>query len=98
MNDLTTSQKKYLRGLAHTLDPVVLIGKKGLSAELCDAASQALDDHELIKIRFNDFKEDKKALTKLLEQNTESVLVGLVGNIAIFYKEQKNKQKRKIEI
>ena len=96
--NLTTTQKKYLRGLAHGLDPIVLVGKKGLTPELCSAVDEALKDHELIKIKFNDFKKDKKELIELLAQKTESVLVGLVGNIAIFYRKQKDKRKRKIEI
>ena len=98
MKDLTSAQKKYLRGLAHSLEPIVLIGKKGFSTELCEAITKALNDHELIKVKFNDFKEDKKELSCLLEQNTDSNLVGLVGNIAILYKEQKDKKKRRIEL
>ena len=98
MKDLTSAQKKFLKGLAHSLDPIVLIGKKGLTTELSDAVAHALDDHELIKVKFNEFKEDKKQLSKQLEQETESTLVGLVGNTVILYKEQKNKKKRKIEI
>ena len=98
MKDLTSGQKKILKGLAHNLDPVVLIGKKGLTTELMAAVVNALDDHELIKVKFNDFKEDKKQLAMKLEQNADCALVSLVGNIAILYKEQKNKKKRTIEI
>ena len=98
MKDLTSAQKKFLKGLAHSLDPIVLIGKKGLTTELSGAVAHALDDHELIKVKFNDFKDDKKQLSKQLGQDTESTLIGLVGNTLILYKEQKNKKKRKIEI
>ena len=57
MGKLKGFQKKYLRGLAHNLKPVVLIGQKGLTDDLIKSADRALDRHELIKVKFNEFKE-----------------------------------------
>ena len=48
---LSTSQKKHLRGLAHKLKPVVTIGDKGLSPGVMEEYRNALDHHELIKVR-----------------------------------------------
>ncbi len=56
MNTLTTKQKKYLRGRAHDLKPIVYIGQQGMSDAVLKDANRALDDHELIKIRFIDYK------------------------------------------
>lgn len=48
---LTGKQKRYLRGLGHSLSPVVTIGKGELSPSLIAETSSALDDHELIKVK-----------------------------------------------
>jgi RNA-binding protein len=93
-------QKKYLRGLAHGLKPVVLIGQKGLTDELVKSAEQALQIHELIKVKFNDFKEkdQKEQISNELERKTGSELIGSVGHIYIFFKQQDDPEKRRIEL
>jgi len=89
------SQKAYLLGLANALKPVVQIGKNGLTPELIDAISQALDAHELIKIKFMEFKEEKKTLSKLIGEQTQADLIGMIGNVAIYYKQNPNPEKKK---
>ena len=91
-------EKKYLRGLAHHLKPVVLVGKNGLTESLLAAIESALDDHELIKVKFNEFKEEKKTLSKEMERKSKAELVGLIGNVAIFYRRQAEASKRKIKL
>jgi RNA-binding protein len=93
-------QKKYLRGLAHSLKPVVLIGQKGLTDEVLRSASQAFEKHELIKVKFNDFKEkeQKVELSAHLEKATGSEIVGAIGHTVIFYKQQSDPEKRKIPL
>jgi RNA-binding protein len=66
MNTLTTKQKKYLRGRAHDLKPIVYIGQQGMSDAVLKDANRALDDHELIKIRFIDYKDEKRIWPKKL--------------------------------
>lgn len=95
---LTSGQRKYLRGLAHSLEPIALLGKHGLSDSFANSVAAALDAHELIKLRFNDFKEDKKALLADLTERTGSELVGLVGHVATLYKRQDDDLRRKIEL
>ena len=51
MIELTTAQRQYLKGLAHTLSPVVMIGEKGLSEAVLKEIGHALNAHELIKIK-----------------------------------------------
>jgi RNA-binding protein len=87
-------QRQYLRGLAHRLNPVVQIGKHGVSDEAVAEIDQALTDHELIKIRFNEFKEDKKNLSAGIADRSGSELVGMIGNVAIFYRENPEKTKK----
>ena len=97
---LTSSQMKYLRGLAHGLKPIVLIGQNGLNDAVVQAADSALNRHELIKVKFNDIKDkaQKKTYAASLESATKSSVVGMIGHIAIFYRPQKDASKRKISL
>ncbi|OVE81015.1 hypothetical protein BVY03_04985 [bacterium K02(2017)] len=94
---LSPKQRKKLRGMAHHYDPVVMIGKHGLSESVTQALSDALLSHELIKVKFQNFKDQKKEIALKVETTTKSHLVGLVGNIAIFYKQNPDPKKRKID-
>ena len=100
MTDLSSYQRKYLRGLAHGLKPIVFVGQKGLTSEVTAALDQALTTHELVKAKFIDDKDKVyKTLTiDLLEKATASAMVGLIGHIAIFYRPQPDPQKRKISL
>lgn len=93
-------QKQYLRGIAHGLKPVVYIGQNGLTDEVLRSANQALDSHELIKVKFNEFKEkdQKKELSLRLESATKSEVVGMIGHTAIFFRQQESPEKRKIKL
>jgi RNA-binding protein len=93
-------QKKYLKGLVHGMKPLVFVGQKGLSPTVTKAVDESLEKHELIKVKFIDFKEkdQKKELVGVIEKETESELVGMIGHIAIFYRHQKDPEKRKIKV
>ncbi len=93
-------QKKYLKGLGHAIKPLVFVGQKGLSPAVIKAADESLEKHELIKIKFIDFKEkgQKEEIAGIIESETASELVGMIGHIAIFYRQQKDPEKRKITI
>ena len=98
MEKLKGFQKKYLRSLAHRLKPVVMVGQKGLTAELIKSTDQALDRHELIKVKFNEFKEkDERAeISERIEQETGSEVVGTIGHTVILYRQQGDPEKRKV--
>ncbi|MBF0623741.1 MAG: ribosome assembly RNA-binding protein YhbY [Magnetococcales bacterium] len=95
---LTGSQRKYLRGLAHGLKPVVLVGRGGVSAALLEELDQALESHELIKVRFNGFKEEKKDLIGEMARVTGAVAVGLIGHIAILFRPRRDPDKRMLQV
>ena len=95
---LKASQKKYLRGLAHNLNPTVFIGKQGLSDTVISDIKRALNNHELIKIKFIDYKDKKKEILSEIEEITESCCVGNIGNVAVLYLEQDDPEKRKIKL
>jgi len=98
MQPLTSSQAKYLRGLAHGLSPVVFVGHKGVTPTVLDSAREALDAHELIKLKFVDFKDRhlKAGLAAEIEAQTDSRLAGLIGHVAIFYRRHPDPEKRRI--
>ncbi len=78
-------QRKYLRGLAHKLEPVVLVGQAGVTEGVIEAVDQALLDHELIKVRLRE-PEDKKAMARALAAGADAELCGLVGHTVILYR------------
>jgi RNA-binding protein len=98
MKELTSTQAKYLRGIAHGLKPVVYVGQKGITDALISSTEEAFDRHELIKIKFIDFKEknQKTDIAKALESRTGSHLAGIIGHIAILYRQHPDPGKQKI--
>ncbi|MDD2671970.1 MAG: YhbY family RNA-binding protein [Syntrophales bacterium] len=91
-------QRKYLRAQAHSLRSLVQVGKKGVSSEVVSALDQALRDHELVKVRFLEHKEEKKILSGELSKLTGSEAVGSVGHIVIFYRENPVPEKRRYRV
>ncbi|MFK5953943.1 MAG: YhbY family RNA-binding protein [Desulfobacterium sp.] len=100
MKELKGSQRKYLRGLAHGLNPAAFVGQKGLTDALVSEVNQGLDAAELIKVKFvdNKEKETKTALAQEIAQRTQSHLAGLIGHVAIYYREHRESEKRTIRI
>jgi RNA-binding protein len=98
MEPLKGTQRKYLRGEAHHLKPLVIIGAKGVTEQLLGSVDLALKDHELIKVKFYEFKDAKKEISAQIALDTKSELVGLIGNIAIFYRPCPQTEKRKIKL
>ena len=91
-------QKKYLRGLAHSLKPVVMVGQKGATDAVFKSVDTALKDHELIKIRFVEHKERKMKdpIIADITSRTGSSLAGTIGHTAIIYRPHPDSDKRKI--
>jgi len=98
MEQLKGSQRKYLRSQAHHLKPLVIIGRNGTNKQVIGSVDLALKDHELIKVKFGEFKEAKKEMSAEIAQVTKGELVGIIGNIAIFYRQHPEPEKRKIKI
>lgn len=100
MEKLKGYQKKYLKGLVHDTKPLVFVGQKGISPAVTQAVDESLEKHELIKVKFIDFKEkgQKKEIAGAIEKETASELVGMIGHMAIFYRQHKDPEKRKINV
>lgn len=95
---LKGTQKKYLRGMAHHLKPTVMIGRSGLTAPVVRSVEAALDDHELIKVQFVEFKEKetKQDIAGRIEAEAGCELVGMIGHKAIFFRRHPDREKRRI--
>ena len=88
-------QRAHLRGLAHELKPVVIVGASGVTPELLKATEVALYDHELIKVRLQR-PTDKNGFAEALATGTDSVLCGMVGHTVILYR--RNPDKPRVEV
>jgi RNA-binding protein len=95
---LNSSQKKYLKGLAHSLKPIVYIGQKGLNEGVSRSVEEALLAHELFKMKFNEHKEkeQKNAILEAIGRETGCELVGMIGHTAILYRAHPEPEKRTI--
>ncbi|WP_413836144.1 YhbY family RNA-binding protein [Desulfobacula sp.] len=100
LKELKGSQKKYLRGIAHNLNPAAFIGQKGITPTLLEEIDTALEATELIKVKFNDYKEKdlKNSLTKEIAKATGSLIAGMVGHVVILYRQNIDVEKQKIKL
>lgn len=92
MPELSEKQKKHLRGLAHSREPVVLIGQAGLSPAVAAELETALGAHELVKVRARVGDRDgRDRILADLAQQTGSTLVQRIGNVGVFYRRHKER-------
>lgn len=94
--ELTSKQRKRLRGIAHELEPVVHVGKGGLTPEVVRQVDRALADHELIKVRLLAERAERAAWVDALCERARCGSAGAVGRIAILYRPHAEAEKRKI--
>lgn len=96
---VTNKQSRYLRGLGHHLDPLVQVGKEGVSDGLVKAVARALLDHELVKVRIGgEAPDDRHATSEALAAATTSLLVQVLGRTALLYKRHPKKPKIELPI
>lgn len=89
---LSSAQARYLRGLAHALKPVVLIGGRGVTESLVAETSAALEIHELIKVKVAaEDRESRDAMIAALAKGSGATLVQRIGNIAVLYRARTEK-------
>ena len=98
MNNLSSSQRSYLRRQAHYLEPVVLIGKHGITDGTIESIDRVLEARELIKIKFREFKDDKLSLSEKIAELTNSQVVGVIGHTVIIFRQNPDSDKRQIHI
>jgi len=95
---LTGKQKAKLKGQAHGLTPVIQVGKAGVEEPQIMSIKRALHEHELIKIKFLDYKDHKQEISENIARATGSEVVDIIGNVLILYWENMDRGRRKIRI
>ena len=98
MIELTSKQRKYLEKEAHALQPVVIVGGAGVTEGLIQMADNSLAAHELIQIKFNEYKDEVKELTAQICKSCDATLVRIIGFTAILYRQAEEPENRKFKL
>ncbi|MEG3133279.1 ribosome assembly RNA-binding protein YhbY [Rouxiella sp. T17] len=85
--NLNNKQKQYLKGLAHPLKPVVMLGNNGLTEGVLAEIDQALQHHELIKVKIAaEERETKSLIADAIVRETKAINVQVIGNMLVLYR------------
>ena len=77
---------------------MIHIGKKGVEDSNIATIEKALNDHELIKVKFLEFREERVKLAEEISERTKAELIEVIGNIAVLYRPSSELEKRTIEL
>ena len=96
---LTSKQRAFLNGQAHSLKPIIQIGKNGLNDQIKTSVRQALDARELIKVTLlQNTDENIHEVAEILEEEIGVDTVQKIGRILILYKQSSKKENRKLSV
>lgn len=91
--NLSTKQKQHLKGLAHALKPVVLMGANGLTEAVLAEVEIALDHHELIKVKVaSEDRETKLLIIDAIVRETKAEKVQVIGKTLVLYRQSEQKK------
>lgn len=84
---LSTKQKQFLKGLAHHLNPVVMLGTNGLTEGVLAEIDNALNHHELIKVKISGAeRETKQLIIEATIRETQASAVQTIGHVLVLYR------------
>lgn len=90
---LTNKQKQYLKGLAHPLKPVVQLGANGFTEGVLAEIENALNHHELIKVKVpTDDREEKALIMDAIIRETQAEKLQVIGHVLVIYKQSEDKK------
>lgn len=96
---ITTKQRAFLRGLGNALEPVMQIGKEGLSENSLQTIEGLLEARELIKIHIlNNCQSTPKEMMAQICQSTNAMPVQVIGGKIIIYRKSSKKDFKHIEL
>ena len=98
MIEINSKERKTLEKAAHDLQPVVIVGGAGVTEGLVKMVDSSLAVHELIKVKFNEYKDEKVELVNQICNQVNSTLVRIIGNVAILYRPAEKPEDRKFDI
>ena len=95
LSPLSTKEKKALKSKAHHLNPIIIVGQKGLTQSVLDETEIALEHHELIKIKANQHsKEDCEAYASQICKSLKAEFIGRIGKTIIIYRKTTGKNSK----
>ena len=91
--NLSTKQKQFLKGLAHSLKPVVLLGANGLTEAVLAEIDSALNSHELIKVKIaSEDRDTKNLIADAIVRETKAAKIQVIGKVLIIYRQSEDKK------
>ncbi|NKI72944.1 ribosome assembly RNA-binding protein YhbY [Dickeya sp. CFBP 2040] len=91
--NLSNKQKQHLKGLAHPLKPVVMLGNNGLTEGVLAEIEQALEHHELIKVKIaTEDRETKELIVDAILRETGASNVQVIGHTLVLYRASKERK------
>jgi RNA-binding protein len=95
---MDSTTRNFLRKRAHDLKPMVMVGRQGADERISHALDEALVSHELVKVRFQDYQDERRELAESLAASVGAEVVSIVGHVAIIFRQNEEKEKRIIHI
>ena len=93
--EYSSKQRAYLRSEAQELPAIVMVGKDGLTDSVVAALKEAVECHELVKVKFQAYKDDVKEISFSLAEKSGCDLIATTGFTAVFFKQKEKKEERK---
>ncbi len=79
------------------MSAIVIVGGAGVTDGVHDMLNKSLASHELLKVKFNEYKDEKEELAAEMAERSSAILVRIIGNVAIFYRPAEKIEDRKYE-
>jgi RNA-binding protein len=95
---LASAQRKALRAQAHALEPVVRLGRAGLTDTACGEIERALAHHELIKVKVAAERDQRKRIAAEIPERVPCAVVGAIGQVVILYRPHADPEKRRVRV
>ena len=90
---VTERQRRHLKGLAHHLKPVVIVGQAGISQAVLDETGTSLDSHELIKVKVNaGDREERERMIGELAKHTQAQVIYTIGHVVVLFRANPKKK------
>lgn len=96
--ELSGRQRSHLKGLAHDLQPSVLVGQQGVTEAVVEQVEMALAAHELVKVRLAGDRDERQETAGELARRLGARLVDTIGRMAILYRAASDPSERRIEL
>lgn len=89
LTSLSNNQKKFLKGIAHHLNPVIIIGNNGVTESLMAELDSSLSRHELLKVKIASAERDERPeIIQYLVENTGALLVQTIGKTCVLFRQK----------